>query len=126
VPQVFAAEQSAVIAHLPGMDDKGVPAFFEASSAGEGGGVLFLRGEGRFVAVCLGFWVLNKKNANKNRVGGNMGGGSGMTSLMRAWWPLELAVQCKPALLCVLRMLCPALCCARRDTAQPGGADGGG
>ena len=32
--QVFAAERSAVIAHLPSMDDKDVPAFFEASSAG--------------------------------------------------------------------------------------------
>ncbi len=32
--QVFAAERSAVIAHLPSMEDDAAPAFFEAASAG--------------------------------------------------------------------------------------------
>ncbi|KAJ9530208.1 hypothetical protein QJQ45_023474 [Haematococcus lacustris] len=33
--EVFAAEQSAVIAHLPSMDASGAPSFFETSTAGE-------------------------------------------------------------------------------------------
>mmetsp|Transcript_13935 Transcript_13935/g.24422 ORF Transcript_13935/g.24422 Transcript_13935/m.24422 type:complete len:625 (+) Transcript_13935:237-2111(+) len=32
--EVFAAERNAVIAHLPSMDDKDVPAYFQAPSAG--------------------------------------------------------------------------------------------